>query len=92
MVVSIEEKAGPRSGQVRIKETSASEPLMTCRKEQRWRQNRVGLVNPGQVWELPAYGPDGVRHEGGVTLVQAFVRNVGTCRPDVKGDVRVEDP
>ena len=25
------------------------------------------------------YCPDGVRHEGGVTLVQALVWNVGTC-------------
>lgn len=69
-----------------------SEPLKTCRKVHRWRQNRVGFVSPGQVWEIPVYGPDGVRHEGGVTLLQALVRNVGTCRPDAKGDVQVEAP
>jgi hypothetical protein len=28
---------------------------------------------------VPVYCPDGVRHEGGVTLIQALVRNVGTC-------------
>ena len=27
-----------------------------------------------------------------MTLVQALVRNVGTCRPDAKGEVQVEAP
>jgi hypothetical protein len=27
-----------------------------------------------------------------VTLIQAFVRNVGTCRLDGKGETQVEDP
>ena len=36
--------------------------------------------------------PGGVRHEGGVSLVQALVRNVGTCRLDAKGEVQVADP
>ena len=69
-----------------------SEPLKTCRKVHKWRQNREGLVSPGEVWEIPVYGPDGVRHGGGVTLLQALVRNVGTCRPNAKGDVQVEAP
>jgi len=37
---------------------------------------------------MPAYGPTGVRHEGGVTSGQASVRNTGTCRPDVKGEIQ----
>ena len=36
-------------------------------------------------WEVPADGPTGVRHEGGVTLRQASIRNTGTCRSDAKG-------
>jgi len=39
---------------------------------------------------VPADCPTGTRHEGGVTLIQALVRNVGTCRPDVKGEVQAE--
>jgi hypothetical protein len=39
---------------------------------------------------MPAYGPTGVRHEGGVTLNQALMRNTGTCRPDVKGEARAD--
>jgi len=27
-----------------------------------------------------------------VNLMQAFLRNVGTCRSDVKGEIQVEDP
>jgi hypothetical protein len=47
---------------------------------------------PGQVQEGPAYCLSGARHKGGVTLIQAFAWNVGTCRPDGKGEIQVEDP
>jgi hypothetical protein len=40
----------------------------------------------------PKPGPRGARLEGGVTLDQARVRNVGTCRPDAKGDVQAGRP
>ena len=36
--------------------------------------------------------PDGIRHEGGVTLHLAFAWNVGTCRPDAKGEIQVGGP
>lgn len=35
---------------------------------------------------------DGTRLGGGVTLDQALVGNVGTCRPDAKEDVQAGDP
>ena len=65
---------------------------MTCRK-------RIDDVETGGMsltrdesggW--PDCGPDGIRHEGGVTLNQALVRNVGTCRPDAKGDIQMGSP
>ena len=37
---------------------------------------------------MPADGPTGVRHEGGVTSRQASVRNTETCRPDAKGEIQ----
>ena len=40
----------------------------------------------------PVYRSTGVRHEGGVILIQAWVRNVGTCRPDAKGDAQAGSP
>ncbi len=36
--------------------------------------------------------PNGIRHEGGVTLHLARARNVGTCRPDAKGEVQAGGP
>jgi len=38
------------------------------------------LIAPGQVSRIPAYWRSGIRHEGGVNLIQALLRNVGTCR------------
>jgi hypothetical protein len=34
----------------------------------------------------------GVRHKGGVNLIQALVWNVGTCRPDAKGETQMGGP
>ena len=38
---------------------------------------------------MPADWLGGVRRVGGVTLFQALLGNVGTCRLDVKGEVQV---
>ena len=53
----------------------------------------VSKPGPGSLsrdagWGLPVYCPTGTRHEGGVTLILALVRNVGTCRPDAKGEIQ----
>ncbi len=77
--------------QLRARETSANEPLMRCRKL-RATSKLVAISTPGQIQEIPAYGLGGVRHKGGVNLVQALLRNVGTCRSDVKGETQVEVP
>ena len=61
-------------------------------KHMRWRQNRGAIVTPGLAQEKPVYCLGGVRHKGGVNLIQAFAWNLGTCRPDVKGETQVEDP
>jgi hypothetical protein len=52
----------------------------------------VAFCTPGQVQGGPAYCLGGIRHKDGVNLIQALVLNVGTCRPDVKGETQVEDP
>ena len=41
-----------------------------------------GKADPGVVEGVPVYCLGGVRHEGGVSPVQALVRNVRTCRLD----------
>jgi hypothetical protein len=65
---------------------------MTCRKH-------IGDVETGgksltrdESGGCPDFGPDGIRHEGGVTLNRAFARNVGTCRPDAKGAIQAGGP
>ena len=50
--------------------------------EQAWDEARKG----------PAYGPGGDRRRSGASRVQALVWNVGTERPDVKGEVRGDEP
>ncbi len=50
------------------------------------------VVNPGRVQREPAAWLGGTRHKGGVTLHQALVRNVGTCRLDAKGEIQGADP
>jgi len=40
----------------------------------------------------PDFWLSGIRHGGGVISVQARVRNLGTCRPDAKGEVQVGSP
>ena len=80
------------TGQVWITETSVSEPLMTCRNIfwRRRNQERVPLL--GQGWGVPDDGPTGVRHGGGVTVILASIRNVRTCRSDVKGAGQAGSP
>jgi hypothetical protein len=93
-------RCGERSGkrqasrvcQVGIGKTNASEPSMKCRKGMDVIETRLDPVAWDKVWGKPAYCPDGGRHKGGVILIQAPVRNVGTCRPDAKGGPQVEDP
>ena len=90
-MVSVEEKAWQRLCQVRFKEMSVNEPLMRCRKRMddvKTGGSRYSRISSGK----PAYCLGGVRHKGGMTLIQALVWNVGTCRPDVKGETQVEAP
>ena len=77
---------------MRIKKTNASEPLMTCRKTPSDVETGTETLSREAGGGLPVYGSTGVRHEGGVILIQAWVRNVGTCRPDAKGDAQTGSP
>jgi hypothetical protein len=61
-------------------------------KHSRWRQNWGAIVTPGLAQGGPVYCLGGVRHKDGVNLIQAFAWNLGTCRPDAKGEAQVEDP
>jgi RNA-directed DNA polymerase len=71
--------------QVRTREPNESEPLMTCREPKHTSKPEGGLPSREKAQEAPAYCLGGVRHKGGGNLVQASVRNVGTCASDAKG-------
>jgi hypothetical protein len=73
-------------------ETSASEPLRTCRKFLGDVKTGRSFVIPGAVWEEPVYCPHGVRHRGGVTVLWASVWNMGTCRSAAKGEPQMGSP
>ncbi len=89
-MVSVVGKGGGLLRQVCLKETNASEPLMTCRKARGDVETGIRTCIPrARVGEVPADCPTGVRHEGGVTLRQASIRNTGTCRSDAKGETQV---
>ena len=77
-VVSVTEKA-PRG--VRW-ETGRRTPV-NCRssvENYQMTSKPAGLVTPGSVWPIPAYGPDGVRHRGSAILFQALTLNRGNLR------------
>jgi hypothetical protein len=77
---------------VRCGETSASEPLTKCRKRMDDVKTGRQSLTREESGGCPDYCPDGIRHEGGVTLHLAFARNVGTCRPDAKGEIQAGGP
>ena len=71
---------------------NASELLMTRRKAIKPTSKPSSVIGSGQVQTEPAYGLGGVRRGGGMTLFQALVGNVGTCRFDDKGEIRMGSP
>jgi len=90
--VSVKEKsgqmilAGKDQGDER-KDTS-DEVSKLLRRRQNWGVSEIrGLAQGKSVYCL-----GGVRHKRGVNLIQAFAWNLGTCRPDDKGETQVEDP
>ena len=65
---------------------------MTCRKRMDDVETGGKSLTRDESGGCPDCGPGGIRHEGGVTLRQAFAWNVGTCRPDVKGEIQMGGP
>ncbi len=90
-VVSVSEKAGA-TRQVSAGKANASEPLKTCRKRRDVTETGFQLLARERTRGVPADCSSGGRHGDGASPAQALVRNVGTCRLDVKGDLQVVDP
>jgi hypothetical protein len=61
--------------------------------ERLWTMSKLEAnITPGRARGKPAHCPGGIRHRGGVNLHQALVWNVGTCRPDAKGETQMVTP
>jgi hypothetical protein len=73
-------------------EDERSEPLLTCRKRRDVIETGLQSLARDEARGEPADCPSDDRHQDGVSPAQALVRNVGTCRLDVKGDLQVVDP
>src|SRR5271154_6711597 len=65
---------------------------MKCRKVQDDVETRGNSLTWDESGGWPDFCPDGIRHEGGVTLIRASMWNAGTCRPDVKGEIQIGGP
>jgi hypothetical protein len=66
------------SGMDREDERKDNESLLslTCRNLMRRDRNRGRMAAPGRVWGIPVYCPDGLRHRGSMSPIQALVWNV----------------
>jgi hypothetical protein len=91
LVVSVLGKGGT-TRQVSAGKTNVSEPSRSCRKRRDAIETRLQLLAWDKSGGRPANCPDGGRHKDGVSPAQALVRNMGTCRPDAKGDPRSGRP
>jgi len=91
-VVSGPGKGEARPRQVRTRKANVSEPLMSRRKVKDVIETGLLYRVRDRVWGKPVYCPDGGLQKGGVSLVQAFMWNVGTWRSAAKGEVEVETP
>jgi hypothetical protein len=85
------EKA-PQRRQVSVEKMSASEPLMTRRKDQTCCQNGGRPVAPGLVWKLPVYCPGGRRRLGVHDLNTGSDEEHGNLAVDAKANDKWEIP
>ena len=91
-MVSVEEKSRQKTVAGKDQGDEQLRTIDEVSKYLGWRQNWGAQTTPGLVQREPVYCLVGVRHRNGMNLIQAFVRNVGTCRLDVKGETQVEAP
>ncbi len=71
--------------QVWIKQASASEQSMTCRKAIQPTSKPDRVVDSGQIQTVPVEGLGGVRRRDCMNLIEALVWNVGTCWLNARG-------
>lgn len=88
-VVSIDGKGDIKVVRYGLERRMKVNRSMTRREAINQTSKPSGVVGSGQVQKLPVYCLNGVRRRGGVSLIQAFMWNVGTCRFAAKGRIQV---
>lgn len=74
-------------------EMNESEPSMKCRNGNLILSKPNSECKFGISLDVNWHNRQGgSRHKGGMTTKQALIRNMRTCRFDVKGDAEVETP
>ena len=91
-MVSVKEKAWQKTVSGKDQGDEQQRTIEEVSKNLGWRQNWSTWRSPGQAQREPVYCLGGTRHRDGMNLIQAFVRNVGTCGSDVKGETQVAAP
>lgn len=73
---------------VSVQEAIENEPLMRCRNRKDDVRARFQALTWDKSGRCSAYCLGGIRHRGGVTRTEAFMWNLGTCRPNAKGKLK----
>lgn len=73
-------------------EMNESEPIDDVSKADRRCRNYANRRAWDKTGGQSGYWPVGIRHIDGMNMTWALVRNMGTCRCDVKGETQVSDP
>jgi hypothetical protein len=71
-------KRFPAGNQVSIKKMSESEPFDNASLNVKRCQNQARVIRLGRIWRVPDDWPDDNRCRGGMSLIQASIRNMGT--------------
>ena len=77
--------------QVTLQKTTAKESLMRCRNRIDDVKTRRLQFFGDRIQKLPVYCLGDIRHIDDVICSEAFIRNIGTCRSAVKGNVQMGD-
>ena len=65
--------------------------IIKCREIHNATKTGGYSLTRDKAWRTPVYCPGGDRHKDGMNAARAYVRNVGTCGADAKGNGQGEE-
>ena len=88
LVVSDTLKVSKLNWQVTVEETTEKEPSKRCRNLKDDVRTGFQALIRDKSERCSAYCSGGIRHRDGVTFTEAFIWNMGTCRQDIKENLK----